>query len=111
MSVVTSIVLMCALSEDVMAHEEPPGSIALINQWLAARKRQPLAEVADQHASGDKHPEIYLYCAGYNHFPEDEFVAFFRTLAWNAPGRVVLCLRPEEGVTRVIRPEHGPDDW
>ena len=80
MSVVTSLVLMCDLSEDLMAHENPPGSVALINQWLVARGRQPLADVADEHASGDKHPEIYLYCAGYNHFPEDEFIAFFRTM-------------------------------
>lgn len=94
-----------------MTHENPPGSIALINRWLGERARQPLAEVADRHAAGDKHPETYLYCAGYNRFPEDEFITFFRTLKWNVPSRVVLSLRPEVGATRVIRPDFDPADW
>ncbi len=104
MSVVTGFVLVCTLAEDLMSAEHPPGSFALIKQWLADRDISAPAEVAEQHAVGDKHPQFYLYTAGYNHFPEDEFIAFFRTLSWQCPENVVLCLQPEEGATRIIRP-------
>jgi hypothetical protein len=103
-SVVTGFVLTCALAEDIHRAEHPPGSIALIGEWLAARRLAAPAEVADRHASGDKHPQLYLYAAGYNHFPEDEFIAFFQTLAWQCPENVVLVLQPEQGPTRVVRP-------
>src|SRR5215471_15720717 len=104
MSVVTGFVLVCPLAEDIMRAEHPPGSIALIGQWLEKRNFAAPAEVAGQHASGNKHPQFYLYSAGYNHFPEDEFIAFFRTLRWQCPENVVLCLQPEDGATRIVRP-------
>ena len=104
MSVVTGFVLICALAEDLQANEHPPGSVAKIKRWLAERSFQEPAELAERHATGDKHPQLYLHAAGYNHFPEDEFVAFFRDLDWQCPENVVLILQPETGATRVLRP-------
>ena len=106
MSVVTGFVLMCAMGEDLMAAERPPGSVAQIKVWITGRNFQAPAEVAERHASGDKHPQLYLYAAGYNYFPEDEFIAFFQTLQWECPENVVMVLQPETGATRVIRPPY-----
>jgi len=106
MSVVTGFVLICALAEDIMTAEHPPGSVARINQWLAERYFQAPAELAERHAGGNKHPQLYLHAAGYNHFPADEFIDFFRALPWQCPENVVLVLQPETGATRVIRPAY-----
>jgi hypothetical protein len=106
-SVVTGFVLICPLAEDLMAAEHPPGSVAKINQWLAERNYQAPAELGDR-AAGSKHPQFYLYAAGYNHFPEDEFTAFFRMLAWECPENVIVVLQPEAGATRVVRPPYDP---
>jgi hypothetical protein len=105
MSVVTGLVIICPLGELIGWAEHPPGSIEQINVWMEARGRQRLADSAEDHALGDKHPQFQLYMAGYNHFPEDEFIAFFHTLGWFAPENVVLILQPEVGPTRVIRPD------
>jgi len=105
MSVVTGLVLVCSLGETMPLAEHPPGGIEQINEWLAARDRALLADAAEDYALGDKHPQFFLYMAGYNHFPEDEFIAFFQTLRWFDPERAVLMLQPEDGPTRVIRPD------
>jgi hypothetical protein len=107
-SVVTGFVLIYPLAEDLMAAEHPPGSVAKINQWSAERNYHAPAELADRHAAGSKHPQFYLYAAGYNHFPEDEFTAFFRMLALECPENVILVLQPEAGAKRVIRPFYDP---
>jgi hypothetical protein len=105
MSVVTGFVLVCSLAEQIGWAEHPPGSLEQINDWLASREFQGLADSADDHALGNKHPQFFLYMAGYNYFPEDEFIAFFQTLRWFEPERVVLMLQPEYGPTRVVRPD------
>ena len=106
MSVVTSIALTCSLGEALNWAEKPPGNVALINAWLAARKFGPLTDCARLASAGDKYPQFLMYLAGYNHFPEDDFVAFFRTVEWENPENVVLVLKPEDGRTRIYRPEH-----
>ncbi len=105
MSVVTGFVLMCSVGEDLMAAEKPPSAIAHINAWLAAHGFMRLVDSSDDFV-GNKHPQSYIYHAGFNHFPEDAFIAFFATLEWERPDNVVLVMTPEEGTTRVIRPVH-----
>ncbi|MGH7947335.1 MAG: hypothetical protein ACREF9_20370 [Opitutaceae bacterium] len=105
MSVVTGFVLICSVGEDLERAEAPPGNLARINEWLCHRGFSALVDLAEGHAVGNKHPQLFLYSAGYNDFPEDEFIAFFHTLMWETPERCVLVLQPEEGETRVVRPE------
>jgi hypothetical protein len=105
MSVVTGLVLVCSVGELLNWAENQPGNIPSVNQWLSDRNFEDLKELADTAATGNKHPQLLLYAAGYNHFPEDEFIDFFRNLQWESPERVVLVLQPEDGATRVIRPE------
>ncbi|HLJ64633.1 MAG TPA: hypothetical protein VKT70_11040 [Stellaceae bacterium] len=111
MSAVTGFVLIYTLAEDVMSAEHPPGSVARINQWLAERNFEAPAELADRYASGNKHPQLYLHAAGYNHFPEDAFIDFFATLPWQCPENVILILQPEAGATRIVRPSHRATPW
>jgi hypothetical protein len=82
MSVVTGFVLVRALAEDILRAGREPGGIAEINRWLEEKGFVAPAEVADKHALSSKHPQFYLYTAGYNHFPEDDFIEFFRSLEW-----------------------------
>ena len=103
MSVVTGFVLICAASEALEWAEAAPGNVARINAWLGARGFAPLVDVAERHAVGSKHPQLCLFVAGYNHFPEDDFVAFFQSLLWEEPERCVLALQPETGATRIVR--------
>jgi hypothetical protein len=105
MSVATGLVLICSVSELMNWAEDPPGNIPSVNQWLSDRRLDGLKELADGGATGNKHPQLLLYAAGYNYFPEDEFIKFFHTLQWESPERAVLVLQPEDGATRVIRPE------
>ena len=105
MSVVTGLVLVCSVGELLNWAESPPGNIPSVNQWLSDRSFDDLRELADTAATGNKHPQLLLYAAGYNYFPEDEFIKFFHTLQWESPERAVLVLQPEDGATRVIRPE------
>jgi hypothetical protein len=104
-SIVTGFVLICASSEALEWSETPPGNIARINAWLGDRNFAAIIDLAEPHAVGSKHPQLYLYAAGYNHFLEDEFIAFFHSLLWAEPERCVLVLQPEDGAARVIRPD------
>jgi hypothetical protein len=104
MSVVTGLVLVCSVGEQLNWAENQPGNIPSVNQWLSSRNFDGLEELADAAATGNKHPQLLLYAAGYNHFPEDEFIEFFRRLQWESPQRAVLLLQPEDGATRVVRP-------
>jgi hypothetical protein len=104
MSVVTGFVLICSSTEITEWAEAPPGNIARINSWLEGHGFASIVDLAEKHAVGSKHPQLNLYAAGYNHFPEDAFIEFFHTLLWDAPNRCVLSLQPEDGDTRIIRP-------
>ncbi len=81
-----------------------------MNEWLAAHRFAPIADLAEAHAVGSKHPEISVYVAGYNYFLEEEFVALFRTFRWVEPDRCVLVLTPQEGAARIIRSDTEPLD-
>jgi hypothetical protein len=103
MSCVTGFVL-------VYSHGEGNGNLLRINAWLSERRFSGLVELAEKHAVGGKYPELNLFAAGYNYFLEDEFISFFRTLRWQSPERCVLSLSPEEGATRVVRPDVDTHD-
>ena len=108
MSVVTGLVLVCSVGELLNWAESQPGNIPSVNRWLSARGYEGLKELADASATGNKHPQLLLYAAGYNHFPEDDFIEFFLSLQWESPERAILLLQPEDGATRIIRPEGYP---
>ena len=112
MSVVTSFLLICSPAEEFNWSEKPPGNLATINAWLKARNFDTLFDCAGSHgnpkgtSAGNKYPQFHVYMAGFNHFPEDEFIAFFRTVEWEEPENVVLIMDPDQGTTRVFRPPH-----
>lgn len=97
MSVVTGIVLTVSCGEK---HE----ALDLIQAWVKEKGFGPLVDVASE-SGGSKHPQIFIYTAGYNYFPNEEFVTFFLEIAWKYPDEVVLVLQPEDGATEVYRPQ------
>ncbi len=113
MSVITGFVLITSVSdgddwsegttEDEYGNLPPGPNIRKINEWLDKNKFGQIKDSAGD-ACGSRHPQISHFYAGYNHFPEDDFVEFFQTLAWECPENVVLLLNPEDGPTRVFRP-------
>ena len=101
MSVVTGLVLTCSVAEG-QGDDQGPTQLPVIRTWLRERKFAPLADVT-HHASGMKHPQCYIYAAGYNYFDEDAFARLITNLAWEYPENVVLIMQPEDGATRVWR--------
>ena len=108
MSMVSGITLQISCAEDYIEQKEGKDVIPIIeqiNKWLFARHFQPLASVED-HYSGSKMPQVLVYGAGYNYFPEDEFAEYIQKLIWRLPENVVLLINPEDGATKVIRPRY-----
>jgi hypothetical protein len=103
LSCVTGFVLICG------AGEGSP-NIQRLNAWLIERDFAPILDLAGPHAVGSKHPEIDVYVAGYNYFPEDEFIELFLSLRWYVPEVCVLVLTPQEGAARIIRSDTEPLD-
>lgn len=95
MSVVSGIVLTVGVMDAPL-----PDAIF---QWFAERRLSPLADLTS-HTSGNKHPQISIFGAGFNYFPEDEFAIFILDQPWVDPESVVLLIHPEEGRTRIWRP-------
>ena len=104
MSVVSSVILQMSVCECAFEGELEirPGLVEL-TAWLEIRGFQPLAELQER-MSGSKHPQTYVFGAGYNHFPEDEFAGFIMGMKWGYPENVVLVIQPEDGRTRIWRP-------
>lgn len=101
---VTGLVLVCSAADEGTNFDG-------INTWLTERKFAALVELANRNAVGSKHPEICVYVAGYNYFPDHEFVAFFRSLRWYVPDRCVLVLTPEgDDPACVVRSDTEPFD-
>lgn len=113
MSVVTGIMLICDLSNDIDGVDVPCEQVQEIMAWLAEREYAPgawrLAEISS-HAGGFKHPQFDAFCGGFNNFGsyEDNFAGFVMSREWDYPENVVLAMQPEDGETRVFRPkEHA----
>jgi hypothetical protein len=106
MSVVSGVTLQISVSEEYTERDAGPDVYALvvkINDWLKERNFGPLESV-EGHYGGSKHPQVAVFGAGYNYFPEDDFAGFVTSLNWNLPECVVLLVNPEEGSTKVVRP-------
>lgn len=109
MSRVTGVMLICEVSGN---EERPDEQMAEILAWLAERETESgkwaLTEISD-HAGGWKHPQFDAWSGGFNWFGglEDEFAAFVMSREWGAPENLVLIMQPEEGETRVFRPERN----
>lgn len=107
MSYVTGVVLQlgCGPDED---------KIPEINKWLSNCKGEfgfgPLVEVCD-HAGGTKHPQVMVYVAGYNYFPEEAFRDYILSTQWADPSQVVLLMTTELNPTEVHRPKEPEGGW
>lgn len=100
MSVVSGVTILCSLSE---GHTEHGSDVALIlNGWLP--KSPGFFDISDSYA-GTKHPQHYVFGAGINYMLEDAFVEKFLAHKWEYPERAILIIQPEDGATRVFRPE------
>ncbi|MBR2117248.1 MAG: hypothetical protein IJ935_00975 [Afipia sp.] len=100
MSGVTGLVLVCSLMDGDPAESS---NVHELNSWLKHRGFGELVDVA-QHSGGTKHPEMCMFCCGYNDFPENHFAEIAMSMNWMDPESVVLIMQPDEGSTRVIRP-------
>lgn len=103
MSVVTGIILSMSVCEEHVEDETPPAVVAL-NAWLQDNGFTPLRPV-EEHFGGNKHPQLRVFGCGYNHFPEDEFIAQVATTDWEYPANVILIVNPETGPARVWQGE------
>ncbi len=111
MSVVTSVLLTVSCCEEGFSDEpgDPAPKLDRINQFLQQGRFAPLTCLTP-HMSGNKHPQTYTYGAGYNHFVEELFTELIQSMNWSHPENVVFIMQPEEGETRVWRPEPYPYD-
>jgi hypothetical protein len=77
MSVVSGVVVCarCAEQSGSAGQDGPPLLFERISTWLAERDFGPLTMVEDSFG-GSKHPQMSVGGAGFNHFPEDDFVSF-----------------------------------
>lgn len=101
MSVVTGIMLILGYGDDADGAE-----VAQIQQWLAERYNGQQLKEVDDHAGGGKHPQFHALAAGINYLlDDDEFGEFVVSRTWSGPENVVLIVQPENGATRVFRPE------
>lgn len=104
MSHVSGLTLVHSCAEDQQGDDGPYDLVLLLNAWLTEKGFQPLEDLSGQ-AVGSKHPQTAVYIAGYNYFPEDEFAEKVLSLEWRSPENVVLVIQPDDGATRVWRPE------
>lgn len=103
MSVVTGVMLICALADG----DDDPDSTAIseIQSWLSdAHWGQQLREISG-HSGGGKAPQFAAFCGGFNYMRdrEEEFAHFVTTRTWAEPAEMVLVLRPENGPCKVYR--------
>ena len=103
MSVVSGVVLCTSCVEDEAEEDGPAILLEQINKWLADRGHFKLNRVENSFGGG-KHPQMHVAGGSFNYFPEDEFAAFVLGLAWRSPENVILIINPEEGATRIFRP-------
>lgn len=102
MSYVSGVLLMVSVCEDG-PEDGIPVLVNGLNQWLVTSGHAALADLTE-HARVRKHPQCFMFGAGFNYFPEDDFAAFVLAQPWELPENVVLLIQPEEGPTRVWRP-------
>ena len=95
MSHVSGVTLQISCAED--GNNDAHATVCLVDQinaWLKERDFMPLVSVEDRYG-GSKHPQVYIYGAGFNGFDEDDFAAYVLSLPWNVPESLVLLIQPE----------------
>lgn len=104
MSSVSSVILQVSCAEDGFdCEEEKHKNIDKINKWLKKNNKFPLVDLTSYMQRG-KHPQTFVFGAGYNFFPEEDFASFIINRKYNYPENVVLLINPEDGKTKVYRP-------
>ncbi len=56
-------------------------------------------KMLEDYTGGNKHPQMCIAGGGFNHFPEQHFLDWFKTLNWYSPDNIVLIMQPEDGPT------------
>lgn len=97
MSVVSGVTLQVADEGDAKLVR------SLVDPWLEKNGYERLGDLGPGYR-GSKHPQIFVFGAGYNYFDDDGFADLIRTLTWSLPECVVLLINPKEGATKVVRP-------
>jgi hypothetical protein len=85
MSFVTGIVLTFPTSDE--------DNIGIINEWVVSRGFQPMVQL-DDTMRARKHPQMIVLGAGYNYFPESDFIEMLRSLNWEFDD-FCMILNPE----------------
>ena len=55
--------------------------------------------------NGPKHPQCFVFGAGLNFADEDALAEKILCFDWKYPENMVLVIQPEDGPTRVWRPQ------
>lgn len=93
----------------VTVDEIQPAFVCAVNGWLGARGFGSLYAVAtDGDCGGTKRMECEVYACAYNHFPDDEFIAFLDGVAvlLDFPENAVVVLTPQQSETIIWRPTY-----
>jgi hypothetical protein len=106
MSVVTGIVICHSCVEGYEETDDGSDKYAVIeelNDFLKKYEKSPLHRL-DEHMCNGKHPQMIVWGGGYNYFPNEEFLEFFRSRKWNEREEVFMVFNPEEGPISIVRP-------
>lgn len=109
MSWVSGITLQFTVAEDRPTDKSPYDLVLKINEWMDNKNRRETFRCVTEYYGGGKHPQVEVFGMGCNYFLENEFAEFVIGLPWKYPEAVVLLINPEDGVTRVFRP--NPTRW
>ena len=109
MSWVTGILICHSVMETYRERDDGEDYYAIIveiNSWLHAKGYTALHRL-DGHMRNGKHPQMIVWGGGYNYFPDNEFLEFFRTRDWESKEEVFLLFNPEDGPLAVLQPFQG----
>lgn len=87
MSYVTGVVLQFSVCED-------------LDKFYY--KGSVLKDLSD-YADGSKHPQLVLFCGGFNYADTAELISAVDDKEWDCPEQVVLTLTTEQDKTRIFR--------
>lgn len=102
MSLVTNIILLCGLSEEVGGEDQFPAVDAL-NSWLLEHGQHAGLRHLNGHEGGHKAWEADVFGGAFNHLALDEFMAEVAATKWERPEAVqVLYKRQDDEVWGII---------
>lgn len=110
MSVVTAITIQLSCAEgfyEDRAEDSEPKNVIAVRKWIAENYQYGtcvnLKAKLEDSFGGNKYPQCNVWGAGFNYFPDDDFIEFWKTLEWELPENAILILQPEDGYTKVFR--------